>query len=575
MTQIVSAALGLNALREAGYRNTASAVAELVDNSIEAGAEQISIVAMSQEIYVNQRTSSQIYQLAVVDNGQGMPPEVLQNCLSLGWGTRLDRYEGLGRFGFGLKGASISQAKRVEVYSWQNGGEVYKAHLDLEDVEANDLNELPEVQVASLPSALKTYLRSIDGISSSGTAVLWSKLDKLDLKRPDTLMRRMNGDLCRIYRHYLDDDDTYGKRVYVKLHSVDERGAPVSQPITLKSNDPIYLLTPNNLPEHENEATNELQAAYDFPFESPEGSVNVHLRYSIALPEIQDLGGNSTVGKHYAKNTGISILRAGREIQIGSFGFIERSEPRHRWWGMEIRFPPSLDSVFGITNNKQEVRALRHYDEADIEALADSRSEADELGQAEIQFKLDLNKRIKDHVAECMSIIKGRREGRLRGANNIVELVNDEVSVDDSDTLSGHTATAQDVETKIGERAQLLLQNDNTMTEDEAGSLARETIDYRIDIQTGDWPGDIFMDNKVVANAAVAVINRNHPFYDRFWHFLEKANDTRGFESLEVLLMAYCRAEDELASRYDREQFEMLRSRWGALVRQLIHHAGS
>ena len=83
------------------------------------------------------------------------------------------------------------------------------------------------------------------------------------------------------------------------------------------------------------------------------------------------------------------------------------------------------------------------------------------------------------------------------------------------------------------------------------------------------------MDTKTAGNAAVAIINRDHLFFDKMWDFLDRQEDRKGFEALEVLLMAYCRAEDELARQIDRKSFESLRNRWGTWVGQLIRHAGN
>jgi len=69
MTQIIDAYLGLTALRQAGYRSTATAVAELVDNSIEAGAKDIDIVASSRPVTLNQRKLNTVETIAVLDNG--------------------------------------------------------------------------------------------------------------------------------------------------------------------------------------------------------------------------------------------------------------------------------------------------------------------------------------------------------------------------------------------------------------------------------------------------------------------------------------------------------------------------
>ena len=56
--------------------------------------------------------------------------------------------------------------------------------------------------------------------------------------------------------------------------------------------------------------------------------------------------GSSKTGRHYASNQGISFVRAGREISLGNFGFLNPADTVNRWWGMEIRFKPELDDLF-------------------------------------------------------------------------------------------------------------------------------------------------------------------------------------------------------------------------------------
>ena len=58
-----------------------------------------------------------------------------------------------------------------------------------------------------------------------------------------------------------------------------------------------------------------------------------------------------------ARNVGISVVRADREIDLDQ-ALVDPSEPRDRWWGIEIEFPPALDEIFGVTNNKQSARTL-------------------------------------------------------------------------------------------------------------------------------------------------------------------------------------------------------------------------
>jgi hypothetical protein len=579
MVQIVSASLGLKALREAGYRTTASAIAELVDNSIEANAKNVDIVAISRPVQVQSRTSLQIEELAVLDDGHGMPPETLAHCLSLGWGTHLDKHEKLGKFGFGLKGSSIAQARRVDVYSWIEPGEVYRAFLDLDDVEEHDQSELPPVERVPLPKLISQHLETRSSLqsSNSGTVVVWTKIDKIDVKRTPTLLKRLDKDLCRIHRHFLDDNDELGERVSINLFGLLVDGSLDGEKTSLRANDPLYLLTPNNLPDHENFATNVTVDTFELAFGSGRPEEIVEVICTVASPEVQLLGGNSAVGKHYSGNTGISVVRAGREIELSSFGFLDRSEPRHRWWGIEIRFHPHLDSLFGITNNKQEARGLRSFDDGDLEALSELSELSDDNTSAVVDFKLTLDRRIKDLIKSCMVMIKGRKEGSLKAKKEkkFVEIINIDVSKDSSETSSSKEADTISEPDKLDARVDLLLADDTSLSKLEARDIASATLPYRIDIRTDSWPGDLFLDVTNVANAAVAKINRDHPFYDKLWNFLEQEADQKGFEALEVMLMAYCRAEDELSTRFERQVFEQLRNRWGSWVKELIRHAGS
>ena len=573
MPQIIDAYLGLAALRQAGYKSTATAVAELVDNSLEAKATDIDIIAISNPVVVTNRTSNQITKIAVLDNGEGMDETVLSQCLSMGWGTRLEKREGLGRFGFGLKGSSISQARRVEVYSWQSGT-VHMAHLDLDEVREESLQELREVEKCQLPAEIIDNFS--DKLGDSGTLVLWDKLDQIDLRRAETLLKRINKDLCRIYRHFLDNDDIYGSRRAITLHMLDcDKKRVISN--RLKANDPLYLLIPNNLAGFEDEATNEL---YGGEFElkikylsgGKERISNVLITQSIAKSSVQNLGGNSPQGKHYGDNTGISFVRAGREIDFDTFGFIDRSEPRHRWWGIEVRFEPVLDELFGVTNNKQHIRAIQKLDQEHIDALME-----DEHNYT-ANLQIELNKVISENIKEMMKIITGRRSGTNKGkreAKGVVEKVNEDVKKDNTPTASEFDCQKKSDEDKVIERIQSLLDDDSSLSKEEAEAYALETLDYRVDILTAEWPGELFLDRRTVANASIGKINRDTGFYERFWNYLEEQEDKRGFEALEILFMAFVRTEDEMVREHDSKIFERFRSKWGSWVEKLISHAGN
>ena len=575
MTQIIDASLGLTALRQAGYKSTATAVAELVDNSIEANAQEIDIIVISRRVQLSSRESNQIEKICVLDDGDGMIKDVLSKCLSLGWGTRLDTREGLGRFGFGLKGSSISQARRVDVYSWVEPNQIYKTYLDLDEIKENQLSELPEIITDALPPDIAESFS--DKFQDSGTLVVWSELDQMNQRRAGTLQNRINDDLCRVYRHFLDDDNEYGHRIAINIHTLQAENNSLRNSVRLKANDPLYELIPNNLSGFETEPTNEpfcdpIALGVKYLSGGQERESKVEIRFSVAKPSIQKLGGNSEVGRHYGKNTGISFVRAGREIDFGPFGFIDSSDPRHRWWGIEVRFEPVLDELFGVTNDKQQVRAIRKEEPDVLKAFAD-----DHENDYGTRLLIDLNKILSEHISQMMSIIKGRRSGERtkKDTSGLAERVNKDVKTSNRETESEKHAESLTEEQKTEERIKILLTDDETLSKDDAAEIAKETIDYRVDISTDRWPGDLFLDRRLVANASVGIINRDTQFYELFWSYLEEQDDRKGFEALEVLVMALVRAEDELVGTHDREIFELYRQRWSSWVEQLIRHAGN
>src|SRR5438046_1703608 len=103
----------IQATRDSGYKGTASAVSELVDNSIQALAKHvwISIGASGDAQYP--------IRIAVADDGVGMDKATLRQALRFGGSSRFNDRAGLGRYGMGLPNSSLSQARRVEVYTWQ------------------------------------------------------------------------------------------------------------------------------------------------------------------------------------------------------------------------------------------------------------------------------------------------------------------------------------------------------------------------------------------------------------------------------------------------------------------------
>jgi len=155
----------LESMRSVGY-SLEAAVADIVDNSITAQATQIDIV-------VEPVDGSYVW---VLDNGTGMTPSEARDALRLA-GTRVnERAEGdLGRFGLGLKTASLSQARRLSVATVKNGVTT-GLQWDLDRVITSGnwtIGVLDTADLAALPG-----FESLVAVEA-GTLVVWQELDYL------------------------------------------------------------------------------------------------------------------------------------------------------------------------------------------------------------------------------------------------------------------------------------------------------------------------------------------------------------------------------------------------------------
>lgn len=165
LTHPPSAACLVASMRDLGY-SLETAIADLIDNSISAGADSIDIVC---------DVSQSLPLVITLDNGSGMTEEELVNAMRHGTvNPRLARSPlDLGRFGLGLKTASFSQCRSLTVIS-KKDGVLSGAEWNLDRIDAVDewiLSILDKDDILKLPH--------IDQLGDSGTAVLWRQLDRL------------------------------------------------------------------------------------------------------------------------------------------------------------------------------------------------------------------------------------------------------------------------------------------------------------------------------------------------------------------------------------------------------------
>lgn len=142
----------------------ASAIADLVDNSIDAGAERIGIRFIVR--------NAEVVGLRVSDDGTGMTESQLMEAMTLG---RRRKYGSgaLGHFGLGLKAASMSQANTLRVYTHAGFAPVAGARMLRHDIGGNFSIDVLTESAAWAGFHTGTYR----GLDSTGTVIEWSGLD--------------------------------------------------------------------------------------------------------------------------------------------------------------------------------------------------------------------------------------------------------------------------------------------------------------------------------------------------------------------------------------------------------------
>jgi len=358
---------GVESLKHNGYRDTAMALSELIDNSIQANATKIEIVLV-ERLSSTGRREWLVNEIFVVDNGDGMDNKTLETSLRFGGGTRHGASKGLGKFGMGLPNSSASQCTRFEVYSWKRNSKVVYNYFDFKEIKENQSEYLPEVTETDFPKHIKEITHPK---FNSGTIVRWVNCDRLILRRSNKLVPHIVWPLGRIFRYFIDD-----KKVEIKVRVFQDNGCSYSENFSLGKNikavDPLFLMTDNQLPiPFNNEATNVPWQDGVYLFPDPNGDKenrelfnqigdSIILKFSIAKLETKRMGGDSAIGRIYRQFIGISVLRANREIKLDDFGFLgELGDPTNRWWKVEIAFEPNFDVYFGLDNTKQNVHAFK------------------------------------------------------------------------------------------------------------------------------------------------------------------------------------------------------------------------
>ncbi|MBA3448402.1 MAG: ATP-binding protein [Pseudaminobacter sp.] len=169
-------------IRYIGYRSNVDAIAELIDNSIQALSRRVDVVFGYDESMSLKKPS----QLAVIDDGHGMAPDMLRLAMMWGGTHRENDRAGLGRYGYGLPSSAVSIGRSFTIISKLAGAPPFAVTFDVDALEGGRYRNydgdvtLQPPRRTTLPAFVNEYIRqTYQNRWRSGTIVLIEKLDRL------------------------------------------------------------------------------------------------------------------------------------------------------------------------------------------------------------------------------------------------------------------------------------------------------------------------------------------------------------------------------------------------------------
>ena len=565
---LVNAATAILSMRSSSF-DELSAYGEVVDNSIQAEARNVKIKFDT--------TSKLIRKLAFGDDGIGMNAETLSRCLSLGWSSRYNDREGIGRFGVGMKLGAIHQCKRVEVWSKQQGGTWLFTYIDLDEIELGSMTTIP-APIEQNPPAEYASLAGTE----HGTLIVWSKYDNLR-KRLLELMGEIKFWAGRTFRYFIWNEGPKGEQIRAQPLTITINGEKVP------ALDPLYHRT--EMTRFEDDPKSDLYDdivlswpvdSYGLPdAESAPDFSDIRIRFSLLPEEWRRKTGTSATSMTAAernitqKSNGLSILRNYREVWWGPVPYWNRFGPKgwsrfedtDRWWGCEILFDAHLDRAFAVKNIKDGAQPLPELMEAIKGNILPSRKTATEkiketFKSTERQERAELQRKANEEDMR-------RRHAEAERIAKKTATPNPQLGAD----LDPEEALDQFIQ-----------QRETYKSEEAAATIRNLFASQPFTIEETEWRGSKFFDSAHMGGRAILEYNMGHIFFERISELLQILEEEEDVDAVEIanelkvlidlLIVSYARAEANFAddTMMKADQFvENIRNYWGQFLQSYIN----
>lgn len=346
-----------------------AAMGEIIDNSIEWKATEINIF-LDWKTNPHHVYGEQPQKVVFIDNGVGMNKEKLHKSLVIGFhDVNISNENIISRFGVGCSYAFLTNCKKAEVYSKEEGSDWYYTNFDIDspDFDSDDLNDLPPTK-SKLKEPPEEY-KEIWSSLKSGTITVWTKFDRGHVEKSkdeipfwiSRAFRKFIGEKvvnCKISekKSLIEENNNriniyYNKQLlkaYDPLYAIpyrekDEQGGKLYKPIVIR------------YPKSDASGMSELIVQIGLSPENWRQTYKISADSPVNIDERYIRGG----GAYYQTITDsrkVSIIRNGREVSWLHDGYLfGRLNDLDRWFGVEILYNSELDDIFNIQNVKHQV----------------------------------------------------------------------------------------------------------------------------------------------------------------------------------------------------------------------------
>ena len=507
------AARTIEGLRDTGYEPS-DALEDIVDNSIAADATDVVV-----RVWLDPAGQPIV---TIADNGHGMDEKGLINAMTYGSAARQNKAS-LGKFGLGLKTASTAMCRQLTVVSRGTGGGAPQAATwDLDFVQ--ERNQWLLLRPEPTPEQIEGLDEVAEG--SSGTLVIWSKVDRLinDYANPtgrhaqNALSRRVEEfrtSLALTYLRFLRGDTPHTKlRITLndeEINPWDPFGEDFGAEVLLNREIPV--------------AIRDADAVRDASF---------RLR-AFALPPRSELSKDQRDrARILTANQGFYVFREGRLLAHGTWLGIRSVEPHLNLSRIEFSFDHQLDDAFQIDIKKSRIHLQRD--------LLDSLRRLVQPAIAEAEERYRKNQRT----------VAVTTQGDLHSTSN-------KIIGQNRDRLVTATVTPDGP-------GQATVQNSRGLTSISIRVVDDGTQGPHVVVQEGLDDGLLWRPTVASGEHAVA-INAGHPFYRRV--YLANQNNGTAIQGMNFLLWGLCQAEWAVITEGEKEHMDAVRREVSRVVRLL------